>query len=273
MSKKRAQQEKFFNAHSNVQAAKLDSDFFEIWNNKEQVTGLQWLGDTSSLLDFGCGVGTTIDRFFDVNPNSNVQIIGCDISGGALSVAQKKYPKHIFYKIADDDLSVLEANSIDAAVMLHVLHHTDNHRRIFENIHEVLSPGGKFLINDLTSANPFIRSGRSIFNHMPHKFKRRFDDDLQVDGKVPEKYPIDISHVENTLRDVGFDIHQITHGHLFLFIFGWLERFIPLADVKVWQRFIQALVKLETELVRFRFWQRRCEVISIAAVKRHQKLL
>lgn len=261
-------QEIFFDNNALITRPILKNSFFYEELNKEQINGFQWLDDCNSVLDYGCGTGISIDLFTQVNDKKNFNIVGVDISNQVILLCEKKYPQYSFYKISNGEIEGKIRKNFDGAYIMHVLHHCEEYREIFENIYKHLKPNGKLLINDLTSKNPFIKLARSIFRYLPWYIKNRFNDDLIIDGEIPEKNVVDIDELTYILNSIGFDIIKIEYAHLFYFIVGWFDRFICFSKINFLQLIYKKIASIEDKFIhKFGLW-RYCEVVSIYAVKR-----
>ena len=260
-------QKEFFNENATHEKPILSSSFFLEYVNKEQVDGFRWLGDSKSILDYGCGTGTTIEAFSKVNTVDTYTFTGVDIAEMAIKKVKLNFPNDIFFHIKNNKIPLLSDDSVDGAYLLHVLHHSYEHQEIFQVIHEKLKKGGKFLLNDLSSNNPFVKLSRSIFLFLPSFIKQRFADDLVVDGSIPDKYKVNSDEVVSTLREVGFTVEEIGYGHLFLFLFAWFDRFIPLSNYRVIRVLYSALWRFEQTLLKYSFFQKYAEVFYIKCKK------
>jgi len=260
-------QKAFFNANALLEKTKKDSALFDTYVNKEQTEGFSWLLDCQQILDYGCGTGTSIDFFYKTNPGASASFIGVDIADNAIKKIAKVYPQHEFHLINNNQLPPLQHKQVDGAYLLHVLHHSHEHQEIFNAIYVALLPGGKFFLSDLSSGNPFINGARNIFTLLPNWIKNRFLDDLVVDGSIPDKYPVNISKVLYQLRVAGFKIEKVGYGHLYCFLFDWLERFIPLSKVRPIHWAYKKLMDFEQYLLTKSFFQRRAEVFYILCSK------
>jgi SAM-dependent methyltransferase len=107
--------------------------------------------------------------------------------------------------------------------MVFVLHHAEQHERIFATIAHVLKPGGKFLLVDLTKTSPIIEGARGVFPYMPKRIKGMFPEDLVIDGTIPDKLNVDVEATLASLDKAGFDVQHVEYGHLYFFVFDWLE--------------------------------------------------
>jgi len=261
-------QKEFFNENANYKKPIISSSFFFEYVNKERVEGFKWLSDTKIILDYGCGTGTTIEAFCKVNNTiDSYNFIGVDIAEMAIKKVKLNFPDETFFHIKDNKIPLLSNESVDGAYLLHVLHHSSEHLEIFQVIHEKLKKGGKFLINDLTSNNPFVKLSRSIFLFLPSFVKQRFADDLVVDGGIPDKYKVNPYEILLKLRKAGFTIEEIGYGHLFLFLFGWLDRFILLSNFRIIKVLYSALERFEQALLKYSFFQKYAEVFYIKCKK------
>ena len=112
-----------------------------------------------------------------------------------------------------------------------------------------------------------MKLSRSIFLFLPSFIKRRFADDLVVNGGIPEKYKVNSDEVVSTLREVGFKVEEIGYGHLFLFLFAWVDRFIPLSNYKIFRVIYSYLGRFEQKLLKYSFFQKYAEVFYIKCKK------
>ncbi len=262
-------QESFFNQHSLYKKVLNQADIFYEYCNKKQINAFCWLSDRKNILDYGCGTGTSLDQFFADKKQENYEIYGIDIAGMAIEKAKERYPKFKFYKISNNKIPQIKNNSLEGAYMLHILHHSHNHLDIFGEVYSKLKHKGKFFLSDLSSNNPIIKLGRFLFLYLPDHFKNRFSsDDFVVEGKIPEKYKVNIKEVVDQLKSVGFSIEEISYGHLFFFIFAWLDRFMPLSKFRMISSIYYNLMSLEDHLLKYNFFRKRAEVFYIKCVKK-----
>lgn len=260
-------QEKFFNLNAASHKVFDENDYFYRFAIKEQLMSLEWLSDSKKILEYGVGTGTSIDVFLRKRNVNDYDIYGVDIAEEAVKKAREKYPTYHFFKITDNNLDCVENDFFDSCYMFHLLHHASGYDRIFAEIAKKLKPGGRLVINDLSSNNLFIRLGRKLFATFPKLFKYKFEEDLVVDGKIPDKYPVDPLMVVNLLENCGYKVEKVIYGHLFLHVFGWLDRLIPLSKIGLYRSFLDLLCKIENNLLKKSFWQNKAELFCILAVK------
>lgn len=261
-------QKAFFNQESRLEKNFNTNNIFYSYVNKEQFEGLNWIADKKIILDYGCGTGHTMDIFFKNRPQKQYKMFGVDIAGETIKFIKKKYPKFTFYKISNNKIPQIKDGSIEGVYMMHVLHHAKNHEQIFKEVHKKLKKGGKFLINDLCSNNPINKTARGIFTAMPDFIKNKFSDDLMVDGCIPEKYKVDVEEVITKLENTGFEVTKVSYGHLFFFVFGWIDRFIPMSKIGFVQSFYNKLISTENNLLKKKIFQGKAELFCIQAIKK-----
>ena len=261
-------QKAFFNANALLELSRKSYiSVFDSYAKKEQTEGFSWLSSCTRLLDYGCGTGTSIDFFYKNNPASPIKFIGVDIADNAIKKIIEKYPHHEFHVIENNQLPLINDGHIDGAYLLHVLHHSYEHQDILNAIYVALAPGGKFFLSDLSSANPLIKGARNVFTWLPSSIKSKFQDDLVVDGSIPDKYPVSIKLVLDMLRACGFKIEKIGYGHLYFFLFDWLERFVPLSRFGPIFWVYKKLMCLEEYLLTMNFFNKRAEVFYVLCRK------
>lgn len=264
-------QRNFFNLNAKLNKAyskkTLSTSFFDTYINAVERDGFNWLADCSSILEYGCGTGNSIRHFLNQAKRKNYKIYGVDIADEAIKIAKKRFPKYIFWTIKNNNLSQMKNNSLDAVYMLHLLHHATQHSVIFKSIHLKLKKNGKLLINDLTSGNFFVSTARNIFYFIPSFIKRKFSDDLVVDGKIPDKYKIYPNQILSSLERSGYKIEEVKYAHLFFFLFGWIDRIVPLSKTSFIRKIYSRLISFENTLLKYDFFQKQAELISIKAVK------
>ncbi|OGH24783.1 MAG: hypothetical protein A3B47_00310 [Candidatus Levybacteria bacterium RIFCSPLOWO2_01_FULL_39_24] len=263
-----ANQEEFFNQNAQSQKIPTRESLFTTYANKEQINGFLWIENQRKILEYGCGTGTSLDIFFKNRQRNKYKICGVDIAQLAIDKAKENYPQFNFYKISNNKIPQIKNDSLDAVFMFHVLHHADKYQEIFREIHKKTKKGGRFLINDLTSNNPFNKLARLIFIFMPNFVKRKFGDDLVVGESIPKKNKVSPEKIRVQLEEVRFEIQEMGYGHLFFFVFGWLDRFIPFSKVTFVRFFYKKLISLEKALLRYTFFQNGAEVFYIKCIKK-----
>lgn len=262
-------QKLFFNMNAKKKITEpVINKLFTQYVNQVQLASFDWLKNSRNILDYGCGTGHSINLFLkNKNPNK-YNIYGADIAEDAIEQVKNKYRKFKFYTINKNRIPQIKNNSLDAVMMCHILHHSHNHLDIFKEIYSKLKKNGKFLIIDLSSRNFFVKLGRSLFLYLPLSMKNKFNDDLVIDGHIPEKYNISVAKIIYQLKQVGFSIEVDLHSHLFFFVFGWIDRFIPLSKNKIILHIYKKLINLEKFLLKYNFFKQNAEMFHIRCIKK-----
>lgn len=262
-------QEKFFDQYATAHGSKKAVfSFFGQLADEEIYKGLKWLSGCKNILDYGCGVGEGITQYRDTTNDFTTKIVGIDLSEVSIGIAKKSHPMDEFHVVKNNDLSFRPPDALGGAYMIGVLHHSEHHQKIFDEVSRVLEPGGKFFIFDLTKNNPLIEMPRALFPYMPKRIKRMFPDDLVTDDTIPEKLTVEVDTTISALRKAGFIIESIEYGHLFFFLFDWFERMTGLQisttrfkAVYLW------FYKLEKKLLQLQVFKERAHIFAIHAVK------
>lgn len=262
-------QEYFFNLNSQVDKKIKHGPFFE-YATKEAVVGFRWLRDRTPFLDYGCGVGLTLQLYLDTTGNYDYEVYGVDIAEGAINKIKEKFKgnNYKFLKIQNNQLNQIKDSSLQGAYLIHVLHHAKKHEDIFNEISKKLAPGGKFFICDLSSSNIIISLSRKIFMIMPNFIKNRFSGDLVINGAIPDKYKVSISKVIVQLKQAGLEIETVGYGHLFVFLFSWLDKFTGLSRFKLFLKIYILFTKLEDFLLKYKLFQRQAELFYVKCIKK-----
>lgn len=134
----------------------MASNFYEkIWSERQdnpQDRSLKWeklqkfipKEGRIKILDFGCGMGKTMKKISEVNPDAD--LFGMDVSSTAIERGRKLFPDFDFYEINDGDPLPLEDNSIDFVFSSEVIEHVYDTENAFSELNRVLKKGGKVLI-------------------------------------------------------------------------------------------------------------------------------
>jgi len=167
------------------QARKADKPHLEWWYTRLAEAG--GLGPGRRLIDLGCGTG----RFtIPLVERTGCQAVGLDSSPEMLARAREKDSTgRIRWVLGDvEDLS-LEPAGFDCALMSLMMHHLQNHSDVFRRVHDLLRPGGVFLVRQGTL--------EQILNDAMHRF---FPETIGVDlARTPMRMEI-----EQWLRQAGF---------------------------------------------------------------------
>lgn len=225
----------FFNKNALSKSNKyfIPTDAFEWYAISPVLKAMKYIyssKDDYEYLDYGCGIGDSIEIFKICNGKYPNHLIGVDISDKAILEISSRYDFRFFHINPDSGMGNLNI-AVDAAYMIHVLHHSIDHKKIIKDISNAIKPSGKVVIVDIGSKNPFQELGRKVFTLLPLKLKNLFSNDLVLDGQIPEKLPVDIKKIRKYLEDEGFKVN-ISYSSAIIFIFGWLFKILNVKIAK-----------------------------------------
>jgi tRNA (cmo5U34)-methyltransferase len=103
--------------------------------------------DVRTVLELGIGTGETARRVLAVHPGA--QLTGIDASEAMLGRARDSFPEAELHLARLEDS--LPAGPFDLVVSALVVHHLDGggKRDLFRRIHDVVAPGGRFVLGDV----------------------------------------------------------------------------------------------------------------------------
>jgi len=130
----------------------LNIDFFEYLERKVK---------NCHVLDFGCGIGSSIEKIIKFKPK---KIIGIDISEISINKAKIKAKDlgiDVDYKVDNCEQTNLEENSFDIIYGTGILHHLQLNKCLNE-IYRLLKPNGTILFIEPLGTNPLINLYRKF---------------------------------------------------------------------------------------------------------------
>ncbi len=109
---------------------------------------------TLRLLDFGCGVGTSMPHARQ--HFARADLLGVDVSQESLEQARAKHGEQARFLALDEHQWPEEVTSLDAAYAMCVFHHIDHaaHVSILSEIRQRLRPGGLMMVYEHNPLNP-----------------------------------------------------------------------------------------------------------------------
>ncbi|WP_169725318.1 methyltransferase [Fundidesulfovibrio putealis] len=113
------------------------------------------MGDSvGSILEFGCGIGSTVAQLRLTFPRAIVA--GCDLSLESLSIARTHNPDVHFFSLSEEPPI---KGGFDAVVVPNVFHHVapGERNQVLDTIYEMVSPGGSIIVFEHNPYNPLVR--------------------------------------------------------------------------------------------------------------------
>ncbi len=113
--------------------------------------------DIKTILDFGCGVGRSINYLASYFPGTT--LYGCDISDDELQIAKKNYSDAQFFNNAEIENFSNMKERFNLVFTACVMHHIDpKERNIWVNsVLDKLTPGGYWAIFEHNLINPYTK--------------------------------------------------------------------------------------------------------------------
>jgi ubiquinone/menaquinone biosynthesis C-methylase UbiE len=108
-------------------------------------------------VDLGSGRGTDVLRLAEsVGPKGFVY--GIDLSDGMLrkarSHAQSMGFENVSFEKANLEQLPLESDTVDLVISNCTINHADDKQKVWNEIHRILSPNGRFVVSDIYSLQP-----------------------------------------------------------------------------------------------------------------------
>ena len=158
------QREKDF--HNELQSqprGRFENIFYKaIFNSNEDFFKFLELNTTNSeVLDFGCGVGSSLEKVIKFNPK---KITGIDISEVSILKAKNKMKEsgsEIELLVDNCEQTKFNSNNFDIVYGTGILHHL-NMSMCLSEIYRILKPGGKLIFIEPLGTNPLINFYRKL---------------------------------------------------------------------------------------------------------------
>ena len=110
----------------------------------------------ATLLDFGCGIGSTIGLLRRAFPAA--RLAGTDVSAGSIAEAARRHPGETFH-LLDEAFTRDHAGTYDLVYIANVFHHVPPALRatVMRQVATLLSPGGRLFFFEHNPFNPLTR--------------------------------------------------------------------------------------------------------------------
>ena len=152
--------------HNNLQLktkGRFENIFYKaIYNSTEDFFHFLKKNSTNSnILDYGCGIGSSLKKVIEFNPK---KITGIDISDISIQKAKKMIKttnSDVILLVDNCEKTKFNDNTFDIVYGTGILHHLDIEICLKE-IHRILKPGGKFLFIEPLGTNPLINLYRKL---------------------------------------------------------------------------------------------------------------
>ncbi len=163
LTDKNIREKKFHNELQSRPKGRFENIFYKaIYNSSEDFFNfLKTNATNSEILDYGCGIGSSLEKVINYNPK---KITGIDISEVSIQKAKIKVASsHSIIELAVDNCekTKFDNNSFDIVYGTGILHHL-NLKLCLDEIERILKPGGKFVFIEPLGTNPMINFYRKL---------------------------------------------------------------------------------------------------------------
>jgi len=162
LSDKNLREKEFHNKLQSRKKGRFENIFYKaIYNSNEDFFNFLKLNSSNSdILDYGCGVGSSLEKVIEFKPK---KIIGIDISEISIEKAKKNcgLKSNIELFVDNCEKTKFENNSFDIVYGTGILHHLNIDICVSE-ILRILKPGGKLLFIEPLGTNPLINLYRKL---------------------------------------------------------------------------------------------------------------
>ena len=156
-------EKEFHNKLQSQSRGRFENIFYKaIFNSNEDFFKFLELNTINSeVLDFGCGIGSSLEKVIKFNPK---KITGIDISEVSIRKAKNKVKEtesEIELLVDNCEQTKFNSNNFDIVYGTGILHHL-NMSMCLDEIKRVLKPGGKLIFIEPLGTNPLINLYRKL---------------------------------------------------------------------------------------------------------------
>lgn len=149
--------EEYTNIHKdNIRISGESPNFFSEYKIKDlkNIAINFGLSSNISILDFGCGVGNSIEYLLKYFPESN--IMGVDVSEKSIEIATQRFSSMAILQSYDGETLPYDDSSLDIVFSACVFHHISQelYPHIFSELRRVLKKNGLFVVFEHNPLNP-----------------------------------------------------------------------------------------------------------------------
>ena len=244
LSEKNIREKQFHNALQSQPKERFENIFYKaIYKlNEDFFKYLEKNVKNSEVLDYGCGVGSSIEKVIKYNPK---KIFGIDISEVSIEKAKKRAEKisaNVFYQVDNCENTKFSDSTFDIVYGTGILHHLQ-FNKCLDEIFRILKSKGTLIFIEPLGTNPIINLYRKLTP------KSRSEDEHPLLEK-------DIEYIKNKFSELKVNYY----GFATLVFFPFYKN--PQSS-KVYKM----LCKLDDFLFKFKFFKLFAWSILITAKK------
>jgi len=157
------------------------------------------------VLDLGCGTGLELEFYFQLN--SDVSVVGIDLSADMLETLQRKFADKRIDLINDSYFDVpLGENYFDAAVSVESLHHFTDAQKLglYRKLNKALTENGFFVLTDYFAESKELE--KIYFSELE---RLKSEQGLELNEFYHYDTPLTVDHEISVLKQAGFSDVQI----------------------------------------------------------------
>jgi SAM-dependent methyltransferase len=163
LTEKNIREKKFHDTLQSNEEGRFENIFYKaIYNlNQDFFKYLELKARNSEILDYGCGIGTSIEKVIKYFPK---KITGIDISEVSINKAinkSKELKINVDYKVDNCEKTKFDDNSFDIIYGTGILHHLQIDKCLDE-IYRLLRPNGTLVFIEPLGTNPLINLYRKF---------------------------------------------------------------------------------------------------------------
>ena len=156
-------EKEFHNELQSQSRSRFENIFYKaIYNSNEDFFKFLELNSINSqVLDFGCGIGSSLEKVMKFSPK---KITGIDISEVSILKAKNKIKEskpEIELLVDNCEQTKFNGNNFDIVYGTGILHHL-NMSMCLDEIQRILKPGGKLIFIEPLGTNPLINFYRKL---------------------------------------------------------------------------------------------------------------
>tara|TARA_B100000989_G_C19526138_1_gene466949 strand:+ start:687 stop:1430 length:744 start_codon:yes stop_codon:yes gene_type:complete len=157
LTDKNIREKEFHNKLQSKSKGRFENVFYKaLYNSSEDFFHFLKLNSKNSkVLDYGCGIGNSLKRVIEYNPQ---KITGIDISEVSIKKAKdciQDLASNVELLVDNCEKTKFKDDTFNIVYGTGILHHL-NIKTCLEEIHRILKPGGKFLFIEPLGTNPLI---------------------------------------------------------------------------------------------------------------------
>ena len=163
LTEKNIREKEFHNKLQSKKKGRFENIFYKaIYNLKEDfLKYLEKNSENSEILDYGCGIGSSIEKVIKFNPK---KITGIDISEVSIQKAISKAKNqglNVEYKVDNCEKTNFKDNEFDIVYGTGILHHLQI-EKCLDEIFRLLKPKGSLVFIEPLGTNPLINIYRKF---------------------------------------------------------------------------------------------------------------